>query len=208
MTRPRSSITGGTTLAGRNLVVKNGHLITMDPISGELAGGDIRIRDGEITEIGHALAPADQETVIDASDMVVLPGLVDTHRHVWQSALGGTAGPVSLGGYFMGVMGGIAPRYQPEDVYAGTLWGSLQALNAGITTMVEWSHITTTPEHTDADIQALQDSGIRAIFLHGPPVATGLADWFVESTLTHLDDARRVRSQYFSAGSKIGRAHV
>jgi cytosine/adenosine deaminase-related metal-dependent hydrolase len=174
--------------------------VTVDPNTGDLPGADVRIVDGVITEIGVDLEPSSGERVIDATHMVVLPGLVDTHVHLWQGAIGGTAGRVSLGGYFMGVMAGLAPRYEPEDVYAGNLWGALQALNAGITTMVDWCHITTTPEHTDAAIKGLQDSGIRGIFLHGPPVAAGLAEWFVESELPHPEDARRVRDEYFSSG--------
>jgi 5-methylthioadenosine/S-adenosylhomocysteine deaminase len=187
-------------MSEQDVLIKNGHVVTMDPDGGDLPGADVRIGDGVIKEIGVGLQPPDGIRVIDATDMVVLPGLVDTHRHLWQGAIGGTAGRVSLGGYFMGVMAGLAPRYEPEDVYAGTLWGALQALNAGITTIVDWSHITTTPEHTDADIKALRDSGIRAIFLHGPPVAAGLAEWFVDSELPHPEDARRVRGEYFGSG--------
>ena len=130
----------------------------------------------------------------------ILPGLVDTHRHVWQGAIGGTAGSLSLGGYFGVVIAGLAPKYDPEDVYAGTLWGALQALNAGITTVVDWCHITTTPEHADANVQALHDSGVRGVFLYGPPVAAGPVDWFVESTLPHPDDARRLRNEHFAPG--------
>jgi len=187
-------------MSAQDVLIRNGHVVTMDPDASDLPGADVRIGDGVIKEIGVGLEAPDGVRVIDATDMVVLPGLVDTHRHLWQGAIGGTAGRVSLGGYFMGVMAGLAPRYEPEDVYAGTLWGALQALNAGITTMVDWSHITTTPEHTDADIKALQDSGIRAVFLHGPPVAAGLAEWFVDSELPHPEDARRVRSEYFGSG--------
>jgi 5-methylthioadenosine/S-adenosylhomocysteine deaminase len=184
----------------QDVLIKNGYVVTMDADSGDLPDADVLIVDGAIGDIGVDLEPTAGAKVIDARDMVVLPGLVDTHRHLWQGAIGGTASRVSLGGYFMDVMAGIAPRYEPEDVYAGNLWGALQALNAGITTIVDWCHITTTPEHTDAAIEALQDSGIRAVFLHGPPVATGLAEWFVDSELPHPEDARRVRSQYFDSG--------
>ena len=184
-----------------NVLIANGHVVTMDPATGDLPRADVRIAGGVIQEIGSGLAPAAGERVVDAEGMVVLPGLVDTHRHVWQGAIGGTGGGVSLGGYFGVVIAGLAPRYQPEDVYAGTLWGALQALNAGITTVADWCHITTTPEHTDANIEALGDSGVRGIFLHGPPVAAGLVEWFIESTLLHPEDARRVRDEHFASGS-------
>jgi len=77
---------------------------------------------------------------------------------------------------------------------------TLQALNAGVTTLADWSHIVTTPEHADANIQALHDSGIRGVFLYGPPIAAGLVDWYVESTLPHPDDARRARGEHFASG--------
>ena len=88
-------------------------------------------------------------------------------------------------------MFGVGPRFRPEDVYAGTLLGSLEALNAGITTMVDWAHINNTPEHADAGIAALTDAGIRAMYGHGCPTHP---EYLVnETSLGHPDDARRIR---------------
>jgi len=184
----------------QNLLIKNGHVVTMDPDTGDLPRADVRVRDGVIQEIGADLHAPPDARIIDAVGMVVMPGLVDTHRHVWQGAIGGTAGKASLGGYFGTVIAGLAPHYEPDDVYAGVLWGALQALNAGVTSIVDWSHIVTTPEHADANIQALHDSGIRGSFLYGPPLAAGLVDWVVDSRLPHPDDARRVRNEHFASG--------
>src|SRR5919201_2758626 len=184
----------------QDLLIQNGRLVTMDPEIGDLARADIRVRGGMIAEIGVDLQPAREERLVDARGKVVLPGLVDTHRHVWQGAIGGTGGALSLGGYFGVVIAGLAPLYEPDDVYAGVLWGALQALNSGVTTIADWSHIVTTPEHADANVQALHDSGIRGMFLYGPPVAAGLVEWFVESTLLHPEDARRVRNEHFASG--------
>jgi 5-methylthioadenosine/S-adenosylhomocysteine deaminase len=190
----------GTLMPYQDLLIKNGHVVTMDPDTGDLLGADVHIRDGVIHEIGVDLQATTEARIIDVAGKVVLPGLIDTHRHVWQGAIGGTAGKVSLGGYFGTVIAELAPRYEPDDVYAGTLWGALQALNAGVTTVADWSHIVTTPEHADANLQALHDSGIRGLFLYGPPVAAGLVEWYVDSTLPHPDDARRVRSEHFASG--------
>jgi 5-methylthioadenosine/S-adenosylhomocysteine deaminase len=183
----------------QDILIKNAHIVTMDRDLGDIPRADIHVSEGTIRHIGPDLPSGGDALVIDARGKVVLPGLVDTHRHVWQGAIGGSAGGVSLGGYFGVVIGGFAPRYDPEDVYAGTLWGALQALNAGITTVVDWCHITTTPEHADRNVQALHDSGIRGVFLYGPPVAAGIVEWFVESTLPHPDDARRMRNEHFSS---------
>jgi len=129
-----------------------------------------------------------------------MPGLVDTHRHVCQGAIGGTAGKASLGGYFGTVIAGLAPHYEPDDVYAGVLWGALQGAQRRRhehRRLVAHRHHA---EHADANIQALHDSGIRGSFLYGPPLAAGLVEWVVDSRLPHPNDARRVRNEHFASG--------
>ncbi|GAA1893822.1 amidohydrolase family protein [Asanoa iriomotensis] len=176
-------------------IIRGAHVVTMDDELGDLRRADIRVVDGEISALGTDLAVEPGATVIDAAGKVALPGLVDSHRHVWQGAIGGAAGGQSLGGYFGVVLGALVDKYSPEDVYAGVLWGALKALNAGITTVADWSHIVTTPAHADENVRALRDSGIRAVFLYGPPVGQGVVKWFVESTEPHPDDVRRMRAE-------------
>jgi cytosine/adenosine deaminase-related metal-dependent hydrolase len=185
----------------RELLITGGHLATFDPAIGDLPGADLLIRNGRIAAIGpHLAADAPDARAIDAVGRLVLPGLVDTHRHVWQGAIGGTTGRTSLSGYFGTVIAGLAPHYEPDDVYAGALWGALQALDAGITTVADWSHNLVTPEHADANIQALHDAGVRGVFLFGGPGKEGLG-WFADPTLPHPPDARRVREQHFATGT-------
>src|SRR5215472_5393891 len=100
-------------MPAQDILIKNGHIVTMDPELGDIARADIQISEGTIRDIGPDLPPTKDARVIDAGGKVVLPGLVDTHRHVWQGAIGGTAGSVSLGGYFGVVIAGLAPRYDP-----------------------------------------------------------------------------------------------
>lgn len=169
-------------------------MVTGDPTLGELPGADVLVDGDTITAVGHGLQ-ADGAEVVDASGHVVMPGLVDSHRHMWQGAIGGAGGKVSLGGYFQVVLAGLLDKYEPRDVYAGVLWGALQAVNAGVTTVADWSHIVTTPEHADENVRALRDSGIRAVFLYGPPVGEGVMKWFVESSERHPADARRMRAE-------------
>ena len=110
----------------------------------------------------------------------------------------GIAPDVSLGGYFDLVLDQLAPAYRPEDVYAGNYLGSLEAIDAGVTTLLDWSHINNTPEHADEAIRGLATRGLRAVYCYGNP-NTSLADWWYTSTLESPEDIRRVRDQYFSS---------
>jgi 5-methylthioadenosine/S-adenosylhomocysteine deaminase len=181
----------------KELLIKGGHVVTVDPVLGDLAGGDVLVTDGVITAVGPDLRAATADVdVIDAAGRLVIPGLVDTHRHVWQGAIGGFTPQITGAGYGPAVLTGIALQHSPEDVYAGTLWGALQALDAGITTIADWAHNDQSPAHADADLRGLCDSGIRGYFLYGGPgPATD------DPNPPHPADARRMRDQYFASGS-------
>jgi 5-methylthioadenosine/S-adenosylhomocysteine deaminase len=187
----------------KELLIKGGHVVTVDPELGDLPGGDVLVADGVITAVGQGLRPATPDAeVIDAAGRLVIPGLVDTHRHVWQGAIGGFTPQITGAGYGPAVLTGISLEYSPDDVYAGTLWGALQALDAGITTIADWAHNDQSPAHADADLRGLRDSGIRGYFLYGGPgPATSDPD------PPHPADARRMRDEYFGTG-RCGRLRM
>jgi 5-methylthioadenosine/S-adenosylhomocysteine deaminase len=164
------------------LLLRNGHVIDTEPEPVARPGTDVLIEGDRITAVGPDL-PADGATVIDATDRIVLPGFVDTHRHVWQSALRGAAVDTDLGGY-LGLLAQCGPKFRPQDVHTATLAGALECLDSGITTQLDYSHIAYSPEHADAAIDALRAVGLRAVFGYGTPVTAPGGD---------LGDVRRVR---------------
>jgi 5-methylthioadenosine/S-adenosylhomocysteine deaminase len=173
------------------MLLRSGHVISMDPGIGDLPGGDVLIEDGKIVAVDRDIS-ADAE-VLDMTGRILVPGFVDTHRHTWEAPIRGCAPNATLDDYFVEVLDTFAPVYTPEDVYAGNLAGSLECLNAGITTLVDWSHINNTPEHPDAAVQALGETGIRAQYAYGS-ANTSLADYWYESKISIPgDDVRRVR---------------
>jgi cytosine/adenosine deaminase-related metal-dependent hydrolase len=181
-------------------LIRGGHVATLDTGVGDLPGGEVLVRDGRVAAVGYGLEEhAGLVRTIDARGRLIIPGMVDTHRHVWQGALGGLTGQVSLSGYSDAVIARLAPHYEADDIYAGTLWGALQALNAGITTVADWSHNLAGPEHADANVGALTDSGIRAVFLYGGPGPEGLG-FFGAHAPSHPQDARRVHDALFADG--------
>ena len=175
-------------------LLRSGHVISMDPDIGDLPHGDVLVEDGRITAVEPEIS-ADAE-VLDMTGRIVIPGFVDTHRHTWEAPIRGVAPDATLDDYFVDILDTFAPLYTPEDVYAGNLAGALECLNAGITTLVDWSHINNTPEHPDAAIQGLAESGIRAQYAYGS-ANTSLAEyWFFSAEQIPADDVRRVRSSY------------
>ncbi len=178
-------------------------MLTQDPELGELPDADVLIEGDRIVAVGAAL-PADGARVIDATGDIVIPGFIDTHRHTWETSIRTCAPDFALITYFSAILDKFAPHYRPEDVHAATLWGALECINAGITTLVDWAHIMNTPAHADASVNALRESGIRSVFAYGFP-NTSLVDWWFGPDYTGSvlssdgAEARRLRSQYFSS---------
>jgi len=150
------------------ILIKGGTVVTMDPAVPDLACGDILIENGKIAAIAESLA-SDGAEVVDAGNMIVIPGLINSHLHTWQSALRGIAADWTVAQYMQAMHRGLATLFRPEDIYIANLMGALNQINSGTTTLVDWYHNNPTPEHTDAAIKGLDESGIRALFLHGSP---------------------------------------
>jgi cytosine/adenosine deaminase-related metal-dependent hydrolase len=144
----------------------------------------------------------DDAELIDATDGIVIPGLIDTHRHTWQSALRHRLGDETFVGYGCAMLRDMAPLYSPDDIYIGTLLGAIAALEAGTTTLLDWSHALNTPAHADAAIAALRESGIRGIFAQGCPRGDG-RNWTNESVLPHPEDLARVRRDVLTSDDAL-----
>jgi 5-methylthioadenosine/S-adenosylhomocysteine deaminase len=185
-------------MAERKLI-RGGYVLTMDKDKGDLPGGDVLIEDGTIKEIGRSIDVGDAE-IIDATRCIVMPGFIDTHRHTWQTPIRSIMPSCTLDEYFASILGHIGLHYRAEDVYAANLVGALEALNAGITTLLDWSHVNNTPEHSDEAIRGLTDAGIRAVYAHGVPVG---AEWWHLSPHQHPEDIRRLRTRYFSSEDQL-----
>jgi len=152
----------------KRVLIKGGSVVSMDAQIKDLARGDVLIEGGKIAAVRPSIA-ADDAEIIEASNMIVLPGLINAHVHTWQSALRGVAADWTVAKYMQSMHRGLAGYFRPDDLYIANLMGALNQLNSGATTLVDWCHSNRTPEHTDAAINGLADSGARALFLHGSP---------------------------------------
>ncbi|WP_328390446.1 amidohydrolase family protein [Streptomyces sp. NBC_00400] len=170
-------------------LVTGGRVLTMDPALGELPSADILVEDGLITAVEPRIDASGVDERIDAQGCLVLPGFIDTHRHMWQAALRGSGADQTLDQYFATVLHTLAPRLTADDLHLGNLLSALGALDAGVTTVQDISNIAKpTEEHTDALLDALTDSGLRSVFAYGHGTA---------------QDARRVRTRRLHAKDSL-----
>ena len=148
-------------------LIRGATVITMDA-QGDLPRGDVLVSGDSITDIAPHLQVNDAQ-VVDATGCILIPGLVNAHMHTWQTALRGVAANWTLLEYFKNMHAGLATVFGPQDLHIATLVGALNQLNCGTTTLVDWCHNNRTPQHNDAAVDGLRESGIRAAFFHGTP---------------------------------------
>jgi 5-methylthioadenosine/S-adenosylhomocysteine deaminase len=175
-------------------LIKGGVVLSFDRSVGDFEKADVLIEANRIAAVRPDISA--QATVIDATDMIVLPGFIDTHHHCYQSALRNVLANGLLSDYFRDISGAATNHYRPEDAYIGNLIGALRALDAGITTITDLSQVSNTPEHSDALIKGLKDSGIRAIYAYSRGSGSGAR---------FPGDIERIQKQHFASSDQLVR---
>ena len=163
---PRRAATGRRGCRARgNFVIRNAYVMTMEPDTGDIAGGDVHVKDGVIAAIGQYLEAPGART-LNGEGMIVLPGLVETHWHMWNTLLRSMSGEKPELGYFR-TTAALGQKYEASDMYQGTRLAAAEAINSGITFVHGWCHNIRSPEYAEADLRALAKSGLRARFSYG-----------------------------------------
>jgi cytosine/adenosine deaminase-related metal-dependent hydrolase len=172
-----------------NTVIRNAYVMTMDA-AGDIKNGDVHVKDGVIVAIGEKLA-APGATAIDGRGTIVLPGLIETHWHMWNTLLRSMSGEKPEFGYFR-TTALLGQKYEPGDMYQGTRLAAAEAINSGITHVHSWCHNIRSPEFAEADIRALKESGLRARFSYGPRQAQP------NNEVMNLSDLARLKNNWAS----------
>ncbi|WP_432824525.1 amidohydrolase family protein [Dactylosporangium sp. CA-092794] len=149
------------------VLFRNGLVLTMDDAHTILTGADVLIVDDRIAEIGVGLTAPEGAQEIDATGGIIMPGMVDTHRHMWQTAMRGYGADWTLTQYFVWYYLESGKHFRPEDIHAGNVLAAWEALDAGVTTTVDWSHGLQTTQHADAAVDALQSVPGRFVLAYG-----------------------------------------
>jgi 5-methylthioadenosine/S-adenosylhomocysteine deaminase len=191
---------------GRRYIIRGGSVMSMDPKVGDFAQADVLVDGKKIVAVGPNLQ-AGGAAVIDARGRIVMPGFIDTHHHQFETALrsfladgvlinDGSGSPSADKTYYEYILLKFAPVYRPQDVYINELFGGLSQLDDGVTTVHDISQIHHSPQHSDAAVQALIDTGRRAAFGYFES-AGGVAG------NQYPQDATRIKNKWFSSSDQL-----
>ncbi|HEY4269549.1 MAG TPA: amidohydrolase family protein [Galbitalea sp.] len=167
---------------GQPIVFRNGTVVTVDDRRRVLADTDVLVVGENIEAIGQNLDVPDGTFEIDAKGGIVMPGMIDTHRHMWQTAMRGYGADWTLTQYFVWYYLEHGKSFRPEDVYAGNRLSALDAIDAGVTTTVDWSHGLRTLEHGEAALDALRSSVGRYVLAYGN-IFAGPWEWTADPAI-------------------------
>ena len=194
---------------GRRYVIRGGSVMSLDPNVGDFAQADVLVEGKKILDVRPNLHAGDAAE-IDATGRIVMPGFIDTHHHQFETALrsfladgilihDNSGTPAGTTTYYEYILLTFAPVYRPQDVYINELFGGLSQLDDGVTTVHDVSQIRHTPQHSDAAIQALFDTGRR--FAFGYFEGAGTTN---PPSYAYPQDATRIKNQYFSSTDQLG----
>jgi 5-methylthioadenosine/S-adenosylhomocysteine deaminase len=153
--------------SGRPIVFRNATVLTMDDGHHVIEGGDVLVSGDRIAEVGHHLTVPEGTVEINASGGILMPGMIDTHRHMWQTAMRGYGADWTLTQYFVWNYLQWGKSFRPQDIYAGNLLSAIEAIDAGVTTTVDWSHNLQSIEHAQAAADALREVPGRFVLAYG-----------------------------------------
>ncbi len=166
MNKPIST-TGESLEHGRSIVFRNAIVLTMDDDRQIMKDCDVLVVGGVIREVGTGIAAPSDALEIDARGGILMPGMIDTHRHMWQTAMRAYGADWTLSQYFVWYYLEHGKNFRPQDIFAGNLLSAIEAVDAGVTTSVDWSHGLQTIDHADAAVDALETVPARFVLGYG-----------------------------------------
>jgi cytosine/adenosine deaminase-related metal-dependent hydrolase len=186
MTNPDAPVPGGR----RPVVLRGGTVLTMDDRHTVLPAGDVLVVDDRVAAVGPQLDVPEGTLEVDATGGIVMPGMIDTHRHMWQTAMRGYGADWTLTQYFVWYYLEHGKVFRPADVYAGNLLSAWESLEAGVTTTVDWSHGLQTVDHAEAAVDALQEVPGRFVLAYGN-IQAGPWEWTADPAVRSFLERRR-----------------
>src|SRR5688572_17925305 len=181
---------------GQPVVMRGGIVLTMDAQHTVLPEGDVLVVDGKIADVGVRLDVPEGTFEIDARGGIVMPGMIDSHRHMWQTAMRAYGADWTLSQYFVWYYLQHGKHFRPQDYWAGNAISALDAIESGITTTVDWSHGLQSVAHGEAALDALISSPGRFVLGFGN-IFAGPWEWSVDPAYRALIETAKSDSRLF-----------
>ena len=186
------------------LIIRGCSMVTMNAARDEIENGDIHIKDGRFTHVGSPLSSVPTGTeVIDGRGKVAIPGLVNTHHHLFQSMLRGLSYNQNVIEWVQSCIFPASPHARPQDLYNAVRLSLAECLESGVTTTIDWAYYLHSLEHGLATFEAMRESGVRVHFGYGPSAAKGWGDFDIR-----LKDFEEIRHRFFATGEHAGRMRL
>jgi 5-methylthioadenosine/S-adenosylhomocysteine deaminase len=210
---------------GQKILLKGGVVLTMDPDTPDMEEGDVLIEGSKIVDIGHDLGGGGH--VIDCKGKIVMPGFINTHHHQYETVQRSVISDGLLGSFAPGAANwpqenyvsvvqqiwtaGLIPGvwdlgrspYDPEDCYISELVASWAGINSGVTTAIDTSQSSHTPEHTDAMIEGLMASGRRTVYDYSSGRSDQPGYEFPGSSGNTTSGIGRIATTYFNSDDQL-----
>jgi len=183
------STNAATPEPGRPIVFRHGTVLTMDDAHQIVEDGDVLVVGERIEAVGPGLEVPEGTFEIDATDGIVMPGMIDTHRHMWQTAMRGYGADWTLSQYFVFYYLEHGRIFRAQDIHAGNLLSAIESVDAGVTTTVDWSHGLQTIDHADAAVDALEAVPGRFVLAYGN-LQQGPWEWSTSPDFKRFIDRR------------------
>lgn len=149
------------------VVFRNTTVLTMDDSHTVIDRGDVLVVGSDVAAVGQQLEVPEGTVEVDGSGGILMPGMIDTHRHMWQTAMRGYGADWTLTQYFVWNYLEHGKKFRPQDYYAGNLLSAIDAVDSGVTTSVDWSHGLASIDHAEAAVDALVEVPGRFVFGYG-----------------------------------------
>ncbi|NND03703.1 MAG: 8-oxoguanine deaminase [Acidimicrobiia bacterium] len=187
-----------------SLLIKNALVLaTMDDAGSEIAGGGMYIVDGFIEQVGNtADLPGDADEVVDLSGHAVVPGLINTHHHLFQTLTRAVPGAQDAGLFgWLTKLYPIWSQLTPDHIRASTRTGLAELALSGCTTVADHLYLFPNGSRLDDEIEAAATIGLRLHASRGSmsrgESAGGLPpDSVVEDPVSILEDTARVAAAF------------
>jgi 5-methylthioadenosine/S-adenosylhomocysteine deaminase len=182
-----------------DLIIDGGTIITMDPARKILEHSSIVVQDQRIIAVDdrdsiHMVYYADK--VINAGDRVIIPGLINTHTHLFQTFLRGIGQDLPAIEWLHQAIDPVVNHLTPEDSHLSALLGCVEGIKSGTTCLVEYNYANPHKECSDATIRAFSDAGLRGIFARGILDMGDLHPEIIQKTETEYAECERLIQKY------------